>query len=32
MLPHLDRLLAFARRRTDSAEDAEDAVQEACVR
>ncbi|MGZ8468122.1 MAG: RNA polymerase sigma factor, partial [Gemmatirosa sp.] len=32
VLPHLDRLLAFARRRTDSAEDAEDAVQEACVR
>ena len=32
VLPHLDRLLAFARRRTDSVEDAEDAVQEACVR
>jgi RNA polymerase sigma-70 factor (ECF subfamily) len=32
VLPHLDRLLAFARRRTDSLADAEDAVQEACVR
>jgi RNA polymerase sigma-70 factor (ECF subfamily) len=32
VLPHLDRLLGFARRRTGEAEDAEDAVQEACVR
>ena len=32
VLPHLDRLLGFARRRTDDAADAEDAVQEACVR
>ena len=32
VLPHLDRLLAFARRRTDSMADAEDAVQEACIR
>ena len=32
VLPHLDRMLAFARRRTDSPADAEDAVQEACVR
>jgi RNA polymerase sigma-70 factor (ECF subfamily) len=32
VLPHLDRLLAFARRRADSPEDAEDLVQEACVR
>ena len=32
VLPHLDRLLAFARRRVDSPGDAEDAVQEACVR
>ena len=32
VLPHLDRLLAFARRRTDSVADAEDAVQEACIR
>jgi RNA polymerase sigma-70 factor (ECF subfamily) len=32
VLPHLDRLLAFARRRTDSLADAEDAVQEACIR
>ena len=32
VLPHLDRLLGFARRRTDSEPDAEDAVQEACVR
>ena len=32
VLPHLDRLLAFARRRTDSLADAEDAVQDACVR
>lgn len=32
VLPHLDRMLAFARRRADSAADAEDIVQEACVR
>src|ERR671914_2016750 len=32
VLPHLDRLLAFAVRRTDVRADAEDAVQEACVR
>lgn len=32
VLPHLDRLLAFAVRRTDGLADAEDAVQEACVR
>jgi len=32
VLPHLDRLLGFARRRTDDVQDAEDAVQEACVR
>lgn len=32
VLPHLDRLLAFAVRRTDVVADAEDAVQEACVR
>ena len=32
VLPHLDRLLAFAARRTDVQADAEDAVQEACVR
>jgi len=32
ILPHLDRLLAFAIRRTDVVADAEDAVQEACVR
>ena len=32
VLPHLDRLLGFARRRTDDEADAEDAVQEACVR
>ena len=31
-LPHLDRLLGFARRRTAEVADAEDAVQEACVR
>lgn len=31
-MPHLDRLLAFAVRRTDARADAEDAVQEACVR
>jgi RNA polymerase sigma-70 factor, ECF subfamily len=32
VLPHLDRLLAFAMRRTSAAADAEDALQEACVR
>jgi RNA polymerase sigma-70 factor (ECF subfamily) len=32
VLPHLDRLLAFAVRRTDVRADAEDLVQEACVR
>ena len=32
VLPHLDRLLGFAERRTDSRADAEDAVQEAFVR
>lgn len=32
VLPHLDRLLGFARRRTEETADAEDAVQEACVR
>src|SRR5690348_12214933 len=32
VLPHLDRLLAFAARRTNARADAEDAVQEACVR
>ena len=32
VLPHLDRLLAFAVRRTDARDDAEDALQEACVR
>ncbi len=32
VLPHLDRMLAFARPRTDSLADAEDVVQEACVR
>ena len=32
MLPHLDRLLAFAARRTAALADAEDAVQEACSR
>jgi RNA polymerase sigma-70 factor, ECF subfamily len=32
VFPHLDRLLAFAVRRTDARADAEDAVQEACVR
>lgn len=32
VLPHLDRLLGFARRRTESVGEAEDAVQEACVR
>lgn len=32
VLPHLDRMLGFAKRRTASPSDAEDAVQEACVR
>jgi RNA polymerase sigma-70 factor (ECF subfamily) len=32
ILPHLDRLLAFATRRCDSDADAEDAVQDACDR
>jgi RNA polymerase sigma-70 factor (ECF subfamily) len=32
VLPHLDRLLGFARRRTTDVADAEDAVQEACIR
>lgn len=32
VLPHLDRLLAFARRRVADSSEAEDAVQEACVR
>ncbi|MDF1502969.1 RNA polymerase sigma factor, partial [Roseisolibacter sp. H3M3-2] len=32
VLPHLGELLAFARRRTHAPEDAEDLVQEACVR
>ena len=32
VLPHLDRLLAFALRRAESRADAEDAVQEASVR
>jgi RNA polymerase sigma-70 factor (ECF subfamily) len=32
VLPHLDRLLAFAARRTAALADAEDAVQEACGR
>jgi RNA polymerase sigma-70 factor, ECF subfamily len=32
VLPHLDRLLGFAGRRTRSTAEAEDAVQEACVR
>lgn len=32
VLPHLDRMLGFAKRRTPSPSDAEDAVQEACVR
>ena len=32
VLPHLDRMLAFARRRTDSTADAEDVLQETCVR
>lgn len=32
VLPHLDRLLGFARRRSEDVADAEDAVQDACVR
>ena len=32
VVPHLDRLVGFARRRTASRDDAEDAVQEACAR
>ena len=32
VLPHLDRMLGFAKRRTQNPSDAEDAVQEACVR
>ncbi len=32
VLPHLDRLCGFARRRTNSVGDAEDAVQDACLR
>ncbi len=32
VVPHLDRLLQFAQRRTASAGDAEDAVQDACVK
>jgi RNA polymerase sigma-70 factor (ECF subfamily) len=32
VIPHLDRLLAFAARRTASLVDAEDAVQDTCVR
>ncbi len=32
VMPHLDRLLAFSQRRTESRADAEDAVQEAFVR
>ena len=32
VLPHLDRMLGFAKRRLDSLGDAEDAVQEACIR
>ncbi len=32
VLPHLDRLFGFAGRRTNSASDAEDAVQDACLR
>ena len=32
VLPHLDRMLGFAKRRTPTPSDAEDAVQEACVR
>lgn len=32
VLPHLDRLLRFAQRRTPSARDAEDAVQDTCVK
>lgn len=32
VLPHLDRMLGFAKRRTESDGDAEDAVQDACIR
>jgi RNA polymerase sigma-70 factor, ECF subfamily len=32
VLPHLDRMLGFAKRRTESEGDAEDAVQDACIR
>ncbi len=32
VLPHLDRLLGFAKRRTNATGDAEDAVQDACLR
>jgi RNA polymerase sigma-70 factor (ECF subfamily) len=32
VLPHLDRMLGFAKRRVASGGDAEDAVQEACIR
>ena len=32
VLPHLDRLFAFAARRTEVRADAEDAVQESCIR
>lgn len=32
VLPHLDRMLGFAKRRTDTDGDAEDAVQDACIR
>jgi RNA polymerase sigma-70 factor, ECF subfamily len=32
VMPHMDRLLRFAQRRTASSGDAEDAVQDACVR
>ena len=32
VLPHLDRLLRFAQRRTSSAGDAEDAVQDTCIK
>jgi RNA polymerase sigma-70 factor, ECF subfamily len=32
VLPHLDRMLGFAKRRTECDGDAEDAVQEACIR
>ena len=32
VLPHLDRMLGFAKRRTQTASDAEDAVQDACIK